>query len=449
MLTFVALVSSLVVAATGADPIAPDPFSVERRTAVVAVAERVAPAVVSVLAEQVVQTRVRSDSFLDDFMTPRYRQEYATTSLGSGVLIDPHHVITNNHVVMAASRVRIALSDRRELPCTVVGTDANLDLAVLRVETSEDLPHVSLADSRDVMVGETVIAIGNPFGLGHTVTAGVVSALHRTIYAPGALFHDFLQTDASINPGNSGGPLLDVEGRLVGINTAIYGRAQGIGFAIPVNRAGRIAREIIALGKVRQGYIGVDVKPLNRDDAKARGFARPMGVLVAAVTADTPAAKAGLKTGDVILEVEGFKIIEEIEYSAKMRDYVPGTTLDLLVHRDGALTKVTLDAAEAPVGFGRQVLERQLGIKAEPLTPELKTKYGITVENGFVVTQVRARSLADKAEISEGDVLRFVGNNELKDEGVLDTGVLDGRRAGSMVFNVLRKSRVMSVGFPI
>jgi len=443
------VVVALVAAEVAAAPLGPDPASIERRTAVVAVAERVAPAVVSVLAEQVVQTRVRSDSFLDDFMTPRYRQEYATTSLGSGVLIDPHHLITNNHVVMSASRVRIALSDRREFPCTVVGTDKNLDLAVLRVETSEDLPHVALADSREVMVGETVIAIGNPFGLGHTVTSGVVSALHRTIYAPGALFHDFLQTDASINPGNSGGPLLDIQGRLVGINTAIYGRAQGIGFAIPVNRAVRIAKEIIALGKVRQGYVGVDVKPLTRDEAKARGFARPMGVLVADVTSDAPAAKAGVRVGDVILEVEGMKIVEEIEYGAKMRDYVPGSSLDLLVHRDGATQKLVVDAIEAPKGFGRTVLTRQLGLTTAPLSDDLKAKYGLSVEKGLVVTGVRARSLADKAELSEGDVLRFVGENELVDDGVLDQGVLDGRRAGSIVFNVQRKTRVKTMGFPL
>ncbi len=429
-----------------------DPNAPERKTAVVAVAERIGPAVVNVHADEVVQTRVRSgddfDSFLRDFMEPRYQEEFATTSLGSGVLIDPRHVVTNHHVVEKAARVRIRMSDRREFACTVVGTDPDLDLAVLRVQTEEDLPYVDLANSRDVMVGETVVAIGNPFGLQHTVTSGVVSALHRSVRAPGRTYHDFLQTDASINPGNSGGPLLDIQGRLVGINTAIYGNAQGIGFAIPVNRARNIAHEIIAAGKIRPLYLGLEVKHVTRKIAEEKKLSRPEGVLVTTVDPGGPAAQAGVQVGDVVVEVEDFPILMEFDYTAKLRDFAPGNQVPIEVRRGGDTMPLVLEAGTAPAGFARRVLQQQLGLEVVKLDEKTSDALGVGMDQGkWVIKNVREGSYGEKAELKAGDALWMINEIDAADEETLDQGVFKARRNGRMYLAIRRQSRGFRVVF--
>ncbi len=433
-----------------AQPItAPDPGSLQRRTAVVEVADRFAMAVVNVHSDEVVQTRVRSGDFFQDFMAPRYREEYATTSLGSGVLVDPHHVVTNHHVVANGSRIRVSLSDRREYACTLVGSDPDLDIAVLRLQTEEDLPHIQMAESTDVLVGETVIAIGNPFGLGHTVTTGVVSALHRTVQAPERIYHDFLQTDASINPGNSGGPLLDVHGRLVGINTAIYGRAQGIGFAIPVNRVRRIADEIIATGGIRQGHVGLELQPLLRDKAKELGLLRPDGVLVAAVAPGGPAEKAGVKAGDVILTMEDFPALDDRHFGAKMRDYPPGTKLQLGLWREGAATAVTVETEPLPQGFARQVFDKQLGVTISVVTDDNADEHKVGDVRGLVITGIREKSAGERARLKLGDRIDRVGADEIKDDATFDRSLAESRRHGGLVLGIEREGRKLNTKFAL
>jgi S1-C subfamily serine protease len=250
------LVTAMVWAAATAR--ADDPFL--RRTATVRAVEKVGPAVVNITTERVVRRRSPFsgfggdplfDQFFRDFFSPRTRNQ-TVQSLGSGVVIDPEgRVITNEHVVARASRIRVSLADGREFEATLVGADPNNDLAVLQIDTEEELPWVAPGSSRDLLVGEPVIAIGNPFGLSNTVTTGVLSATDRSINTNGRTFHGFLQTDASINPGNSGGPLLNAEGTLIGINTAIYQGAEGIGFAIPIDVARRVVAELIEHGEVQ------------------------------------------------------------------------------------------------------------------------------------------------------------------------------------------------------
>src|SRR5213596_2169756 len=305
-LLIAALALPAVAAARGAES---DP---ERRSLVVQAVEKASPAVVNVSTEQVVERRASPfpfpqdpffEEFFRDFVDPRPRR-FKTTSLGSGVIVAADGTImTNVHVIERASRIHVTLADQREFDATLVGADADADIAILRVKAGDDLPHIPFGSSADLMIGETVIAIGNPFGLSHTVTTGVVSAVGRSLRDEDRTYTDFIQTDASINPGNSGGPLLDIKGELIGINTAIYGKAQGIGFALPVDRAKRIVQELISHGAVEAPWIGVVVQTVTPELASHFSLKEKQGVLVRGIEQGSPAAKAGLQQGDVLLQL--------------------------------------------------------------------------------------------------------------------------------------------------
>ena len=272
----------------------------ERRTPVVRAVEQTRPAVVNISAEQVVvvQRDPFFEQFFNDFFEARPRRErYTRTSLGSGVIVRPDgYVLTNAHVVARGQRIKVVLADERELDARVVGVDADADIAVLKVEAGT-LPHLEFGNSEDLMIGETVIAIGNPFGFSHTVTTGVISALRRSLKSEGRTFLDFIQTDASINPGNSGGPLLNIRGELIGINTAIYGGAQNIGFAIPAKRASQVVGDLIRYGEVRRSYLGVQVQDLTPELASALGIEARHGVVVREVEERRPGRGAGTRAG--------------------------------------------------------------------------------------------------------------------------------------------------------
>ncbi len=273
------------------------------------------------------------------------------TALGSGFLIDPEgHVVTNAHVVDGADTVRVRLADDREFPARVVGRDKKLDLAVLKLEGDgvKNLPATSLGSSDALRVGEYVVAIGNPFGLGDTVTMGIVSAKGRAIGA--GPYDDFIQTDASINPGNSGGPLFDLHGQVVGINTAINPNGQGIGFAIPIDMVRDVLPQLIAKGHVERGKLGVIVQPMDNELATALGLDRPHGALVGDTEKGSPAARAGVKAGDVVLAVDGKSIDRFEDLPRSIARHAPGTSVTLDLYRDRAKLSVpvTLDAMDAP-----------------------------------------------------------------------------------------------------
>ncbi|MDH3686815.1 MAG: trypsin-like peptidase domain-containing protein, partial [Myxococcales bacterium] len=289
-----------------------DPFL--RRTATVRAVERVGPSVVNITTER--RVRARSpfqpfagtpgfDRFFRDFFEPRRPSQ--RSNLGSGVVIDREgHVLTNEHVVAAADSIRVTLADGREFEATLVGADPNNDLAVLALVDATNVPWTAPGTSEDLMVGEPVIAIGNPFGLSNSVTTGVLSALDRSIRSNDRVFHGFLQTDASINPGNSGGPLLNATGDLVGVNTAIYQGAEGIGFAIPIDVADRIVRELITHGVLAPVWLGLDLQDLDGRVAELMNLPdMTSGALVNRVRAESPAALAGVQRGDVVTAVDG------------------------------------------------------------------------------------------------------------------------------------------------
>ena len=338
---------------------APD-TGVGRHTPVVEVVRRAGPAVVNIAAsarETPFSRRGRLFDAWERFFGRQARPEpEAPQSLGSGVLIDRKGlVLTNAHVVAGAGDVTVVLSDRRSFRAEVVGADPDFDIAVLQVSDARNLPAVTLGTSEDLMIGEPVVAIGNPFGLANTVTTGVVSALHRVIEAGDRVYEDFVQTDAAINPGNSGGALLNIEGRLIGINTAIHSEGVGIGFAIPIDKARAIVQEVLQYGEVRPAFTGIVVDPSSRP-----------GALVVEVLAGSPAEKAGLRAGDRIIDLGGQELRDATSFRQLERALVPGRSRPISVRRGReAPLRLTLRIEELDVERAARIGLARMGLSVE------------------------------------------------------------------------------------
>jgi Do/DeqQ family serine protease len=415
-----------------------------RRTAVVEAVAGAGPAVVNIACEEVVRQREFSgqdaESFFRDFFEPRYKSSMETTSLGSGLLVDDKgHVLTNFHVVQRGARIKVTLLDRREFKAKVLGTDPDLDLAVLKIDSDEPFPFLKAADSASLLPGEPVIAIGNPFGLAQSITTGIVSATHRTIHAgEGVTFYDFIQTDAAINPGNSGGPLLNIHGEVIGINTAIYGRAQGIGFAIPMNRATRIADDVIAYGEVRPAYVGMDLGPVDDAAQKAAGLRRKEGALVMSVEQGGPAERGGIKPGDVVLSVENYPIFSSQDYSAKVRDYTAGDIVKMEVARGKERVVLNLTAGDVPLTLADRILLSQLGLVVESLDEKNARRFRVRPQDAVVVVSVDSRLQAAKARLVPGDIIRQVDAVSVDDLNAFRRQIIKARRRGVVELMVER-----------
>jgi len=361
-----------------------------RRSDIVEVVDKVSPAVVNISAEQTVRRR---SSLMDEFffgIDPRPRR---SQSLGSGVIIRPEGIIlTNDHVISGASRILASTKDGRELDCQVVGSDADNDLAVLRVRNSRgSLPTIRLGTSSDLLIGETIIAIGNPFGLSNTVTAGVVSALGRSV--PGEnrrMYTDFVQIDAPINLGNSGGPVVNIQGDMIGVATSIIGGAQGIGFAIPVDRARRIVDDLLRYGEVRAVWIGVRGQTLTsgRDE-----LARPGGFRVRSVAPGSPAARGGVRPGDLIVSVDGTPIDSREAFETALSTRGPGRPMRVVLRGSNGERTIIVQGQAPPSNIGVQILRDQLGIAVSP------------VRGGLRINVVDRNGQAAERGIESGDLL--------------------------------------------
>lgn len=356
------------------------------------------------------------------FDVPSAPRGFEQHGLGSGVIVSSDgYILTNNHVVEGADEVTVTLSDQRQLPAEVVGTDRATDVAVLKVETTGLYP-AKLGDSSSLQVGEWALAIGSPFGLDQTVTAGIISAIGRANVGI-TEYEDFIQTDAAINPGNSGGPLVNLQGEVIGINTAIASRNgsyQGIGFAIPGEMAQLVMENIISHGTVRRGFLGAYIQPLNQDLAKSFGFDSTEGVLIGDVADDGPAANAGLQEGDIVVRFNG----EAVTSAPQLRNAVaatsPGSQVSLDIYRQGKRDKVTVTIGEldeeqvAVTRSGRGATTDKLGLSVEMLTSEFARRLGMD-ENagGVVVTQVEPSGFAARAGIRPGDLIVSIDANEI------------------------------------
>jgi serine protease Do len=368
-----------------------------RRGAVVDVVQKVSPAVVYIGAEQIIEWR-SSDPFFEFFGIGRERRR-SVESLGSGVIIDPNGtVVTNDHVIRGASAIHVVLADGRQLEAEVLGADADNDLAVLKVSGKGPFPTAKMGISSDLMIGETMIAIGSPFGLKKTVTVGVLSAIGRSFKANDRVYNDFLQTDASINPGNSGGPLLNIDGEVIGINTAIYAGGQGIGFAIPADKVRRIVSELTQFGKVRPAWIGIDAEPLNAPVARSLGWDRNYGAVVAGVDSGSPAEKAGIQPGDIIEEVAGTRVEDAEDFNVRMRGYPARTPVALTLFHKGTTKTVSVTPVEYPPKLAESLAWERLGIRVEP------------ARSGLLINSVRRGSVAARIGLVSGDLVLKVNN---------------------------------------
>jgi len=397
----------------------------------VELAKKLKPSVVNISTAKVVnpQQRFRRpqqnpfgndpfQDFFERFFEGMPSQPQKQRSLGSGFIIsDEGYILTNNHVVANADEIKVRLSDGREFKGQVKGSDEKLDLALVKIDAKDHLPVAPLGDSDAIEVGEWVLAIGNPFGLAETVTAGIVSAKGRVIGS--GPYDDFIQTDASINPGNSGGPLFNARGEVVGINTAIVAGGQGIGFAIPVNMAKSVITQLRETGKVTRGWLGVSVQPVTPDLARSFGMKEEKGALVSEVMKKSPAEKAGLQPGDVILEFDG-KPIADMHELPRLAAVTPvGKKSRIKVLRNGKTLEKTVTIEKLPEGATGQEQSAQaqdkLGISVSDLTKELASRLGITEAGGVVVTEVKPGSAADEAGMAQGDIIMQINGAPVAD----------------------------------
>ncbi|MHC4205405.1 MAG: DegQ family serine endoprotease [Planctomycetota bacterium] len=385
------------------------------------VAKKAAPAVVFIKVEKTVETGGTApfgNGGPFDFFYDRQPREYRQRGQGSGFIISENgYILTNNHVVGDADTITVKLSDGREFKAKRIGGDEKSDVAVIKID-GDNLPILPLGDSDELEVGEWVIAIGNPFGLAETLTFGIVSAKGRNTVGIND-YEDFIQTDAAINPGNSGGPLINLKGQAIGINSAIYsstGGSVGIGFAIPINMARNIKDQLVRDGKVTRGQLGVMIGELTQELADYFDIKESKGVVVSDVLKDSPAEKAGLQAGDIILKIND----EDVESVGQLRNTVsmvaPGTEVELLIYRNGREKTVTVGIGELTdtiARAGASELPSKLGLTVQDLTEETRRYYGLQPGEGVVVSNVIPQSRAFEAGIRPGTIIISVNQQKV------------------------------------
>jgi serine protease Do len=356
--------------------------------------------------------------FFERFFGDEMQREFKQPSLGSGFIIDQAgYVVTNNHVIEDADQIKVKLKDESEFDATIVGRDPNTDIALLKIEAEEKFATVKLGDSDALQVGQWVVAIGSPFGLEQTVTAGIVSAKGRVIGS--GPYDDFIQTDASINPGNSGGPLLNLKGEVVGINTAIVATGQGIGFAIPINLARDIIVALKEEGEVTRGWLGVAIQDLSPEMAEYYNIEGKKGVFVADVFEGDPADKAGIRPKDIILAVNGEKITTSRQLTGIIAKIPVNDSAKIKILRNGREKTVKVTIAKRPeerlASRGRPPAQtEEFGIRVSDLTPEISEQLNIDETSGVVVTQVASGSKGDDADVRAGDIIKEINRQPVK-----------------------------------
>lgn len=420
-----------------------------RESAVVKAVRQVSPAVVNISTAVETQARVNPfrgfgsplfDEFFRDFFDPRFERRRQQTSLGSGVIIDGERglILTNAHVIQQADSIKVVLQDEREFEARIIGADPDSDLAVLKIDTREKLPAVAMGSSDDLMIGETVIAIGNPFGFSHTVTTGVISALNRSVRSEERVLQDFIQIDASINPGNSGGPLLNINGELIGINTAIYAKAQGIGFAIPIGKAKKVVADLIRYGEVKPPWIGLGVQEIDERTAQYLGFPGRKGVMVRSVEPQSPAERGGFRERDVISALGGRKIVSLDDYQAALQGVAAGETVAVQVWRAGKTLSLELAAREYPLERADELAWSLLGVRVAELTAKNRREYRITAREGVVIVEVRSGSQLARIGARPGDVLRQIDDTQVAGPEEFRRAVVKYRQKSSLVLLIQR-----------
>lgn len=357
--------------------------------------------------------------FFEDFFRNQPRREFRQNSLGTGFIMDKDgFIITNNHVIEGADEIQVKLKNGKEYPAEIIGKDPTTDLALIKVEAEDDLPVLPMGDSDSLEIGQWVLAIGSPFGLEQTVTAGIISAKGRVIGA--GPYDDFIQTDASINPGNSGGPLINMAGEVVGINTAIVAGGDGIGFAIPVNVAKDVFEQLKESGEVTRGWLGVAIQSLDQDLKEYYGV--ESGVLIAEVFEGDPADEAGIKANDIVLSINGQTVDSSRDLTRLIAGLDVGSKAEVRVNRDGKEKTFTVKIARRDdekllaSGSGNSgSMESDLGIEISDITPEISRQFNLGSSEGVIVVEVAPDSKGAEAGIAKGDVIKEINHQPVKD----------------------------------
>jgi serine protease Do len=364
------------------------------------------------------------DQFFRDFLPPNKSQK---RSLGSGVLINSEgYILTNEHVIAKAAKINVVLDDKQEFDASVIGADIKSDLAIIKIDSSKPFPFIKMGRSDDLMIGERVIAIGNPFGLQQTVTTGIISALNRNIRAgKNMVYSDFIQVDASINPGNSGGPLLNINGSLIGINTAIFQKAEAIGFAIPIDHAKRIVDELIRYGKVRRGWMGVSVQGLDAQLFSHFKLDGQKGVLVIRVAEKSSAGKAGLKRGDIIISIDGHDVKDKSGFRGRMASYTVGSLIHFSILRDEKMVEQKIRVISIPKTYVKEFTWNWFGLRVKENNKRFARANRLTTSIGMVVTEVVPNSAAGRIGISPGDIIRQMNQKSVDNEEQYNRAIED------------------------
>ncbi|MCZ6685282.1 MAG: DegQ family serine endoprotease [Candidatus Dadabacteria bacterium] len=392
------------------------------------------------------------DDFFKKFFGDNPQKGFKRSGLGSGFIFsEDGYIITNNHVVERATDIKVILQNGDSYVAQIIGTDPRTDLALLKIKPKTKLPAVRFGNSDRLEIGDWVLAIGNPFGFGHTVTVGIISAKGRSLGL--GSYDDYLQTDAAINPGNSGGPLFNFKGEVIGVNSAIIARGQGIGFAIPINMTKNVVSQLRNGGKVVRGWIGVYVQRVTPDIAESLDLDDDNGALVADVTAGGPAEKAGVKRGDIIIELHGNKIDEMPELPKLVASYAPGTKTKLKVIRNGKEKDLSIKLEELPDQFAqtsrqspKNEIEQNLGLIVQEITPEVKRRLDIEDSSGVVITYVRSNSLASEAGLLRADVILEINKKQIANLDNYRKEIDSVEERQNILFLVKRGSNTIYVG---
>ncbi len=389
--------------------------------------------------------------FFEKFFGQMPQREFKQKGLGSGFIIsEDGYVVTNNHVVEKADDIEVIFENGEKYKAEIIGKDPKTDLALIKIEPKKKLQAVTFGDSEKLRIGDWVIAIGNPFGLGHTVTAGIVSAEGRVLGM--GSYDDFIQTDAPINPGNSGGPLFNLEGDVVGVNTAIVYSGQGIGFAIPINLAKSVIDQLKETGTVVRGWLGVLIQQITPEIAEGLGLKDVKGILVSDVTPGGPADKAGIKRGDIIVDLNGTKVDELTELTSMVAQLAPGSEADVKVLRNGKESdfKVTLGKLPENVSESKEEeIKEEMGITANEITPRIASQFNLGESTGVVITNVEAGSVAAEAGLRPGDVILEINKKSIKTLDDYRSAMDEVKEGGSALFLVNRGGNTLYIGLNV
>ena len=422
--------------------------------------KRLTPSVVNISTTTVIKASPFASPYQDEhfkkffekfFSDQMPEREFRNKGLGSGFIMSSDgYIITNNHVVRKAEEIEVILEGGKKYTAKIVGTDPVTDLALLKIDPEGSLPAVEIGDSSTLEIGDWVFAIGNPFGLGHTVTAGIVSAKGRALGI--GRYDNFIQTDAAINPGNSGGPLFDYEGRVVGVNTAVMARGQGLGFAIPVNMAKFVIEHLKVHGRVIRGWLGIMIQDITPEISEALGINRDKGGLVSEVKEGSPAGKAGLRRGDVIVSVEGEKIPDAATLTRKLALTKPGVDTKFVVFRDGKEKTFTIKLIEHPENekikesADKMKAEEKLGIEVSEITQQLRNRFKIKASGGVIVINVAPGSLASESGFRAGDVILEVNGDSVNGLDEYREALEEHGSGRTLLFLIERGGRTIYLG---